>query len=116
MRCAGVTVYLALKHSNARPCQWVVISSAGAGLGHFATQLASKAMGLRVIGIDHGSEAELTKASGAEHFVDITQFPSDDKGETLTKHVHELADGLSLPMLRWSVQLRMQRTRRRYRC
>lgn len=94
MLCAGVTVYSALKRSNARPGQWVIISGAGGGLGHIAVQLASKGMGLRVIGIDHGSKAELVKASGAEHFVDITQFPTDDKGDALTKHVHSLADGL----------------------
>jgi propanol-preferring alcohol dehydrogenase len=51
-------------------------------------------MGLRVIGIDHGSKEELVKESGADHFVDITQFPADDKGAALTKHVHSLADGL----------------------
>ncbi|CAP95799.1 hypothetical protein E8E15_010725 [Penicillium rubens] len=92
--CAGVTVYSALKRSNARPGQWVVISGAGGGLGHLAVQLASRGMGLRVIGIDHGSKEELVKESGAEHFVDITQFPRDDKGDALTKHVHSLADGL----------------------
>lgn len=94
MLCAGVTVYAALKRSNARPGQWVVISGAGGGLGHIAVQLASKGMGLRVIGIDHGSKAELVTASGAEHFVDITQFPRDDNGDALKKHVHGLADGL----------------------
>lgn len=94
MLCAGVTVYAALKRSNARPGQWVVISGAGGGLGHLAVQLASKGMGLRVIGIDHGSKEELVKDSGAEHFVDITKFPRDDKGEALKKHVHGLADGL----------------------
>ncbi|KAJ5915520.1 hypothetical protein N7466_011453 [Penicillium verhagenii] len=94
MLCAGVTVYSALKRSNARPGQWVVISGAGGGLGHLAVQLASRGMGLRVIGIDHGSKEELVKASGAEHFVDITQFPRDDKGEALKKHVKGLADGL----------------------
>lgn len=94
MLCAGVTVYSALKRSNARPGQWVVISGAGGGLGHIAVQLASKGMGLRVIGIDHGSKAELVTSSGAEHFVDITQFPRDDKGAALKKHVHALADGL----------------------
>lgn len=96
MLCAGVTVYAALKRSNARPGQWVVISGAGGGLGHIAVQLASKGMGLRVIGIDDGSKAELVKASGAEHFVDITQFPKDDKGAALKKHVHALADGLGV--------------------
>lgn len=94
MLCAGVTVYSALKRSNASPGQWVIISGAGGGLGHIAVQLASKGMGMRVIGIDHGSKAELVKASGAEHFVDITQFPADDEGAALTKHVHGLADGL----------------------
>lgn len=94
MLCAGVTVYAALKRSNARPGQWVVISGAGGGLGHLGVQLASKGMGLRVIGIDHGSKEKLVKDSGAEHFVDITQFPKDDKGEALKKHVHGLADGL----------------------
>ncbi|KAJ6121684.1 hypothetical protein N7512_004149 [Penicillium capsulatum] len=96
MLCAGVTVYAALKRSNARPGQWVVISGAGGGLGHLAVQLASRGMGLRVIGIDHGSKAELVTESGAEHFVDITQFPKDDNGEALKKHVHALADGLGV--------------------
>lgn len=94
MLCAGVTVYSALKRSNARPGQWVVISGAGGGLGHIAVQLASKGMGLRVIGIDHGSKADLVKSSGAEHFVDITQFPSDDRGGKLAEHVKSLTDGL----------------------
>ncbi|PYI10586.1 alcohol dehydrogenase II [Aspergillus sclerotiicarbonarius CBS 121057] len=94
MLCAGVTVYAALKRSNARPGQWVVISGAGGGLGHLGVQLASKGMGLRVIGIDHGSKEELVKASGAEHFIDITQFPLDDKGEAISAHIKSLADGL----------------------
>ncbi|KAJ5291868.1 hypothetical protein N7478_001119 [Penicillium angulare] len=94
MLCAGVTVYSALKRSNTKPGQWVVISGAGGGLGHLAVQLASKGMGMRVIGIDHGSKEEVVNASGAEHFVDITKFPKDDKGEALKKHVVSLADGL----------------------
>ncbi|OJJ81180.1 zinc-dependent alcohol dehydrogenase [Aspergillus glaucus CBS 516.65] len=94
MLCAGVTVYSALKRSNARPGQWVVISGAGGGLGHLAVQLASRGMGLRVIGVDHSSKAELVKESGAEHFVDVTQFPRDDQGEAIAKHVKSLSDGL----------------------
>lgn len=90
MLCAGITVYAALKRSQARPGQWVVISGAGGGLGHLAVQLASRGMGLRVIGVDHGSKAELVKASGAEHFVDVTRFPADDIGA----HVRALAGGL----------------------
>lgn len=87
-------MYAALKRSNARPGQWVVISGAGGGLGHIAVQLASRGMGLRVIGVDHGSKAELVKESGAEHFVDITQFPADDQGQAIAEHVKSLADGL----------------------
>lgn len=94
--CAGVTVYAALKRSGARPGQWVVISGAGGGLGHLGVQLASRGMGLRVIGVDHGSKADLVKESGAEHFVDITQFPSDDNGDAISAHVRALADGLGV--------------------
>ena len=46
--CAGVTTYKALKETEARPGEWVVISGVG-GLGHIAVQYA-KAMGLRVGG------------------------------------------------------------------
>ena len=94
MLCAGVTVYAGLKRSNTRPGQWVVISGAGGGLGHLAVQLASRGMGLRVIGVDHNSKEELVKASGAEHFVDLTKFPSNDKGAAIGAHVRSLADGL----------------------
>lgn len=91
MLCAGVTVYAALNRSKARPGQWIVISGAGGGLGHLACQIASKGMGLRVIGVDHGSKEALVKESGAEHFVDITKFDKD----TIAKHVKSLTgDGL----------------------
>lgn len=43
--CAGLTVYKALKESQARPGQYVAIVGAGGGLGSFALQYA-KAMGL----------------------------------------------------------------------
>ncbi|KPM40104.1 hypothetical protein AK830_g6417 [Neonectria ditissima] len=89
--CAGVTVYSALLRSQAKPGNWVVISGAGGGLGHLACQIGSRALGMRIIGIDHGSKAEIVKESGAEHFVDMTQF-SDDSG--ITAHIKSLADGL----------------------
>nr|CAA88034.1 alcohol dehydrogenase II [Aspergillus nidulans]prf//2210267A alcohol dehydrogenase II [Aspergillus nidulans] len=88
--CAGVTVYASLKRSKAQPGQWIVISGAGGGLGHLAVQIAAKGMGLRVIGVDHGSKEELVKASGAEHFVDITKFPTGDKFEAISSHVKSL--------------------------
>lgn len=93
MLCAGVTVYAALKRSRAQAGDFVVISGAGGGLGHLATQLGSRGLGLRIIGIDHGSKADLVKESGAEAFVDITQFPKDDNGAAIAEHVKSLTDG-----------------------
>lgn len=92
--CAGVTVYSALKRSNARPGNWVIISGAGGGLGHIATQLSSGGLAHRVIGIDHGSKEELVRNSGAEHFIDITQFPADDNGAAMAARVRELTGGM----------------------
>jgi propanol-preferring alcohol dehydrogenase len=94
MLCAGLTVYSALKRSKARPGNWVVISGAGGGLGHIGVQLASRGMGLRVIGVDDGSKEDLVKTSGAEHFVDLTKFPSDDNGAAISAHVKSLTGGL----------------------
>lgn len=89
-------MHAALKRSNARPGQWVVIAGAGGGLGHLGVQLASRGMGLRVIGVDHKSKAELVLSSGAEHFVDVTQFPRDDQGAAISSHIMGLADGLGV--------------------
>ncbi|KAL1968495.1 hypothetical protein VTN77DRAFT_1705 [Rasamsonia byssochlamydoides] len=92
MLCAGVTVYAALKRSKAQPGDWVVILGAGGGLGHLACQLASRGMGFRVIGIDHGGKEELVRASGAEHFVDVTKFASS-KDSDIASHVKSLTSG-----------------------
>ncbi|KAH8772068.1 alcohol dehydrogenase II [Hyaloscypha sp. PMI_1271] len=92
--CAGVTVYSALLKSQTKPGDWVVVSGAGGGLGHLAVQIGARVLGLRVTGIDHASKADLVKESGAEHFVDITQFPRDDEGAAITAYVKSLTDGL----------------------
>jgi propanol-preferring alcohol dehydrogenase len=69
--CGGVTAYTACKRSTVKPGQWIVITGAGGGLGHFAVQYA-KAMGMRVIAIDGGDEKrELCKKLGAEVFIDF---------------------------------------------
>ncbi|SMR45161.1 unnamed protein product [Zymoseptoria tritici ST99CH_3D1] len=73
MLCAGVTVYSALRKSTAQAGDWVAIMGAGGGLGHLACQIASKGLGLRVIGIDHGSKKKLATECGAEVFIDHTQ-------------------------------------------
>ncbi|KAJ5395116.1 uncharacterized protein N7487_009419 [Penicillium crustosum] len=75
--CAGLTAYSALKRSMTAP-----------------VQIASKGMGFRVIGIDQGQKAELVKNSGAEHFVDISQFPTDDNGVAISNLVKSLTGGL----------------------
>ena len=48
--CAGVTVYRAIKYSNAIIGDWIVLPGAGGGLGHLAIQYAT-AMGLRVCAV-----------------------------------------------------------------
>lgn len=68
--CGGVTAYVAMKRSQVKPGQWVVVLGAGGGLGHFGVQYA-KAMGMRVIAVDGGSEKEkLCKELGAEEYID----------------------------------------------
>lgn len=63
--CAGVTVYKALKETDARPGDTVAIVGIG-GLGHLAVQYA-KAMGFHVIGVDIAEDKlNLAKASGAD--------------------------------------------------
>lgn len=94
MLCAGITVYAAIKRSRAQAGQWIVIAGAGGGLGHLGVQIASRGLGLRVVGVDHGSKADLVRASGAEHFVDITQFPRDDDHKAIMAHVKGLCDGI----------------------
>jgi len=73
MLCAGVTVYSALRKSTAQAGDWVVIMGAGGGLGHLAVQIAARGLGLRVIGIDHGSKKDLATECGAEVFIDHTK-------------------------------------------
>ncbi|KAH7417302.1 alcohol dehydrogenase-like protein [Cadophora sp. MPI-SDFR-AT-0126] len=90
MLCAGVTTYSALRKSDAKSGQWVVISGAGGGLGHLACQIGSRGMALRVIGIDHGSKENLVKECGAEVFIDITKH--DDK--TIAEEVKKATGGL----------------------
>ncbi|KAK2750140.1 hypothetical protein FQN57_004636 [Myotisia sp. PD_48] len=96
MLCAGVTVYSALKRSGARPGQWVVITGAGGGLGHIATQLSSRGFGHRVIAIDHGSKEDIVMESGAEIFLDVTKYPSASPEDlaALSAKIKSLTGGL----------------------
>jgi propanol-preferring alcohol dehydrogenase len=58
--------------------------------GHLATQIGSRGMAYRIIGIDHGSKESLVKECGAEIFLDITKF--DDT--TLPAEVKKVTGGL----------------------
>ena len=90
MLCAGVTTYAALRKSNVKSGQWVVISGAGGGLGHIAVQLAAKGMAMRVIGIDAPAKKQLVIDCGAEYFVDMTAH--DDK--SIAEQVLKTTEGL----------------------
>ena len=62
--CAGVTVYKALKVTDTKPGDWVVISGIG-GLGHMAVQYAV-AMGLNVAAVDvDQAKLDLARKLGA---------------------------------------------------
>ena len=63
--CAGVTVYKALKETEVRPGEWVVVSGVG-GLGHMAVQYA-KAMGMHCAAVDIADEKlRLARTLGAD--------------------------------------------------
>jgi propanol-preferring alcohol dehydrogenase len=84
--CGGVTVYKALKASNARPGQWVALTGAGGGLGSIGIQYA-RAMGLRAIGIDGGEEkGKLVRSLGAEAYVDFQK-------ENVTEAIQKITGG-----------------------
>ncbi|KAM0753868.1 putative ADH1-alcohol dehydrogenase I [Meredithblackwellia eburnea MCA 4105] len=74
--CAGVTVWKAIKQSNTKPGDYILIAGAGGGLGHLAVQYAA-AMSLRVIAVDTGADKKaLTAQYGAETFIDFKE-PGD---------------------------------------
>jgi alcohol dehydrogenase, propanol-preferring len=81
--CAGVTVYSALRKTNAKPGDWVAIIGAGGGLGHLAVQIAAKGFNYRVIGVDSDEKHQIVSDSGAEHFVGIgsREAPVDTTAE-----------------------------------
>lgn len=83
--CAGLTSYAALRKSGAQSGQFVVVAGAGGGLGHLAIQIGARGMGLRMIGIDHGSKEALVKESGAEAFFDVTKFDDAALAEEIKK-------------------------------
>lgn len=53
--------------------------------GHLATQIGSRGMAYRIIGIDHGSKEDLVRECGAEVFFDITKFDNTTLPEAVKK-------------------------------
>ncbi|GAA6024378.1 hypothetical protein JCM10207_003304 [Rhodosporidiobolus poonsookiae] len=78
--CAGVTSWGALKRANVKPGNWIVISGAGGGLGHLATQYAVQA-GLKVIAVDAADKKALCESYGVERFLDFRQFGRAELGD-----------------------------------
>ncbi|KAF9239793.1 hypothetical protein BU15DRAFT_87816 [Melanogaster broomeanus] len=86
--CAGLTAYRALKYSDARIGNWVVLPGAGGGLGHLAVQYAV-AMGMRVLAIDTGEEKKrLCLELGAEKWIDFKETSN------LVEAIKDACDGL----------------------
>lgn len=88
--CSGATIYRGITEAGLKSGDWVAFAGAGGGVGHMGVMYA-KAIGLRVIAIDGGSEKEqMCKKIGAEHFVDFT------KVKDVNAEVIRLADGLGV--------------------
>lgn len=106
--CAGVTVYKALKVSEVKPGQFMVVSGIG-GLGHVAVQYAV-AMGMRVIAVDIADDKlELAQRLGAEFTVNardvapaeaVQEFTGGGAHGVLVTAVHEQAFGQAIGMAR----------------
>jgi 2-desacetyl-2-hydroxyethyl bacteriochlorophyllide A dehydrogenase len=70
--CAGVTVYNALRHSNAKAGDLVAVQGIG-GLGHLGIQFARK-MGYRVAAVSSGADKkELALKLGAHDYIDASK-------------------------------------------
>ena len=64
--CAGVTTYKAVKVSDIKPGEWLVVYGIG-GLGHLAVEYAKKVFNAKVIAVDIDDEKlELAKKVGAD--------------------------------------------------
>jgi len=69
--CAGVTVFNALRHTEARAGDVVAVHGIG-GLGHLGVQYARR-MGFVTVAINRGNDkAELARKLGATHYIDAT--------------------------------------------
>lgn len=71
--CAGVTTYKAIKVSDIKPGQWLVVYGAG-GLGNLAIQYARNVFNARVIAVDTNQDKlAIAKKIGAEIIINSSQ-------------------------------------------
>lgn len=87
--CSASTIYTSIKDSGLRPGDWAVFPGGGGGVGMQGVQLA-KAMGLRPIAIDSGSDKQklCLETAGAEHFIDFKSVSN------VAEEVIRLTDGI----------------------
>lgn len=84
MLCSGLTVYKAIKQSNTKPGDIILVSGAGGGLGSLAVQYAARAFGLKVVAIDTGeAKRKMCIELGASEFIDFRH--TDNLVETVKK-------------------------------
>lgn len=82
LMCAGITVYNALRHADARPGDLVAVLGIG-GLGHLGVQFAAK-MGFATVAIARGHEKDaLARRLGAIDYIDSEK---EDVAERLQAH------------------------------
>lgn len=82
--CAGVTTYKAIKVSDVKPGEWIVIYGAG-GLGNLAIQYAKKVFNAKVIAVDiNDDKLQLAKEVGADLTFNST---NGDPAEWIQKEV-----------------------------
>jgi len=111
--CAGLTTYTALRKSNVKAGEWLLITGAAGGLGHLAVQYA-KAAGVRVVAADIGTnKLEFVESLGADFALD----PHALSGEQFLEQVRQKTGGgvhgvLALAPCVASVELAIQTLRR----
>ncbi len=82
--CAGVTTYKAIKVTNIRPGQWIVISGMG-GLGNLALQYAKNVFNAKVIAVDiNDKQLEFAKELGADMIINPL---NDNVGEVIQEKI-----------------------------
>ncbi|KAL6416271.1 Alcohol dehydrogenase 2 [Ilyonectria robusta] len=78
----------ALRQSNTKPGDWMVVSGEGGRVGYLVTQMAPNVFEQRVITIDQAGKGDV-KQGGAEVFLDVMEI-----GQDLPADVKRCLEGL----------------------